>query len=287
MYLLMLLATFMSAIYGYNLSVRPDLDRDIPHKKAMAVIYKFLYQHNTVRTFLISRPPSVDWQQPDDLFYGEDDFYLNYKSSLGGDPIKYPLREKGRDGEPLQGDDARDYMQTGRLLYDGDVMATRLFCPEKELYEQNNKTCKSTDNPAGGGGVVDSCCEKRKKYLISYSKLDARWRNRFTGKISSDFYWAISKQEFKTNIGVVTWKDNRWNFQGRTKLEASYHDDKEKYYEEQLAAGVPYGQIEYPSVLKLRTSWILPEVFDGDFFKDSSDRDMCKELGCLFRIDEI
>ena len=48
MYLMMLLATFMSAIYGYNLSVRSDYDRDIAKKKAMAVIYKFNHQHAAV-----------------------------------------------------------------------------------------------------------------------------------------------------------------------------------------------------------------------------------------------
>lgn len=48
MYLMMLLATFLSAIYGYNLSARSDYDRDIAKKKAMAVIYKFNHQHVAV-----------------------------------------------------------------------------------------------------------------------------------------------------------------------------------------------------------------------------------------------
>ncbi len=285
MYLLMLLATFMSAIYGYNLSVRPEFDRDIPHKKALAVIYKFLYQHDAARTLLASRLPAADWQQPGDILYGEDDFILNYKCGTG-DAVAYPLRKKDREGNSL-GDGALNIIQTGRSLYAGDIMVSKLLCPEKELYEAGNSSCTSTPDPSGSGGIVDSCCAKTKRYLISYSKLDARWRNRITGKVSSDFLWALALQEFKVNIGVITWENDHWNFQGRTDMEAAYYEDKQKYIEEQKAAGVPEGRIEYPSALTMRTNWVLPEIFQ-DYFKDINNaQDMCKDSGCVFRIDEI
>lgn len=286
MYLLMLLATFMSAIYGYNLSVRPDLDRDVPHKKALAVIYKFLYQHDAVKVFITSRNPASDWQQPDDILYGQDDFILNYKCGTG-DAVAYPLRRKDRNGHSL-GSNARDVMQTGRSLYSGDVMVTKLLCPTNEIYEDDAASCVSTPDPSGSGGIVDSCCaQSKKKYLISYSKLDARWRNRITGRVNGDFLWALSFQDFKVNIGVITWKDNQWYFQGRTKIEASFYEDKKKYIEEQVAAGIPEERVEYPSVLTLRTSWVLPKVFDENYFKDANAQEMCKASGCLFRIDEI
>lgn len=37
--------TYVSAIYEYNLSIRPDYDRDIARKKASAIFYKFDHQH--------------------------------------------------------------------------------------------------------------------------------------------------------------------------------------------------------------------------------------------------
>lgn len=53
MYLLMLLATFMASIYGYNLSARPDYDRDIAKKKAASIIFKFGYQFKAVRMVIV------------------------------------------------------------------------------------------------------------------------------------------------------------------------------------------------------------------------------------------
>ena len=73
MYLLMLLATYMSAIYGYNLSIRPDYDRDVAHKKAAAVVYKFIYQHNAAKKIVLAvqreeYTATIPWVQPDDWF---------------------------------------------------------------------------------------------------------------------------------------------------------------------------------------------------------------------------
>ena len=45
MYIVILLMTYVAAIYEYNLSVRQDYDRDIMRKKASAVFYKFDIQH--------------------------------------------------------------------------------------------------------------------------------------------------------------------------------------------------------------------------------------------------
>ncbi len=290
MYLLMLLATFLSAIYGYNLSARPDYDRDVQRKKAMAVIYKFFYQHNTMATLLSSRVPSAAWCQPGDLFYGADDFIAKYKSS-GSEAIEFPLRRVDREGHSL-GATAKNIIQTGRSLYPDDQMVSKVLCPVGELHDATAE-CTSTADPGNPSGVVDSCCGSHTKYLISYSTLDARWRNRMTGNVNMDFLWAIAQKEYKTNLGVITWKssgaDRGWHFLGRTKLEAAYHEDKMEYIQDILEhnEGIPESSIEYPAALQLRTNWKLPPIFGENYFKNASGAEMCKRSGCLFRIQEI
>lgn len=290
MYLLMLLATFLSAIYGYNLSVRPDYDRDVPRKKAMAVIYKFFYQHNTMATLIASQAPSAAWCQPGDLLYGEDDYVAQYKSS-GSEPESFPMRRLDRDGHVLPG--GRDIMQTGRSFYPSDQMVSKVLCPNGDLYDATAE-CTSTEDPGGTGGVIDSCCVDHKKYLISYSKLDARWRNRMTGLVSADFLWAVAQKDYKTNMGVITWKgtgtDRGWHFVGRTRIQAAYQEDKEKYIADEVTKNPDLNpdSLEYPASLQLRTNWKLPPIFTENYFtKATGNADMCQESGCLFRIQEI
>lgn len=77
---MMLLATFMSAIYGYNLSARSDYDRDVAKKRAMAVIYKFNHQHvavvNAIKhgidvTKSENLEKDITFPMPESKFYGD------------------------------------------------------------------------------------------------------------------------------------------------------------------------------------------------------------------------
>ena len=110
MYLVVILATFMSAIYGYNLSARPDYDRDIPRKKAMAVISRFVFQHSFAAD-LLRRVKNKDepgheeplYILPGDVLHADtaDNAESNYTmvydqthpSANDGDGRKFVLRE--------------------------------------------------------------------------------------------------------------------------------------------------------------------------------------------------
>ena len=58
MYLWVVLATFIVALYSYNLSVRSDLDRVFAETKASVVIAKFRALHNGVKDYFNSQAPS-------------------------------------------------------------------------------------------------------------------------------------------------------------------------------------------------------------------------------------
>lgn len=144
MYLLMLLATYMSAIYGYNLSIRPEFDRDVAHKKAAAVAFKFNHQHTTVKNVLVKVWSKSDefatllGAQPNDLIFAKDTYEENEKNLVliykqGGEEIDVPVRERGRLGETISG--GQNLLRPGRLLYDADMMVSKVLCPNQEIDE--------------------------------------------------------------------------------------------------------------------------------------------------------
>lgn len=102
MYLMMLLATFMSAIYGYNLSVRSDYDRDIAKKKAMAVIYKFNHQHVAVVSAIkhgMELKSEYEWDGESGYHYLSD---LDFTFPLPGATFSGHLTNANEEGAPTE-----------------------------------------------------------------------------------------------------------------------------------------------------------------------------------------
>lgn len=295
MYLLMLLATYMSAIYGYNLSIRPDYDRDVAHKKAAAVVYKFIYQHNAAKKIVLAvqreeYTATIPWVQPDDLVYAKDSNEANEKNLVlsykQADDIRdFPLRKKGRLGEDIT--DGRNVLDPGRLLYEKDMMVSKVLCPDTEIDEDTvQPVCTSPTTPEGN--VTGTCCGAGgAAYVVSYRKLDARWLNRLTNAVSSDFMWIFATQDYRNNVGVITWseKSKAWEFVGKINLVAVYRKDREKFLQENQGAL----DIMYPWTQMNRTLWTMPnKVFKKDFFTNAAgtDKDFCKH-GCVLKIDTI
>ncbi|MCM1323814.1 MAG: hypothetical protein NC218_06600 [Acetobacter sp.] len=296
MYLLMLLATYMSAIYGYNLSIRPDYDRDVPHKRAAAVVYKFTHHHNAVKK-VVNMIKSGDlsgkyliWLLPEDFIYtkdsnakNEENIVLTYKQ--GSHEVEIPLREKGRLGSDISG--GENIMPPGRVLYGSDMMVSKILCPDNEIDETTvNPVCTPETDPSNPAVIKGSCCGKGgTSYLVSYRKLDARWLNRLTNQVNSDMFWAFGKEAYSNNIGVITWNGSNWEFNGMIRLLAVYRKDKEKFLEDHKDDPAAF----YSSSDANRTYWKMPnKVFKRDFFTDAEgkNKDFCKH-GCLFKIETI
>lgn len=295
MYLLMLLATYMSAIYGYNLSIRPDYDRDVAYKKAAAVVYKAAFQHDAAKKAIMNIQRgdynlTVPWTQPDDLVYAKDttskneeNVVLEYKQ--GGEKLEIPLRAKGRLGEEFT--NGENILRPGRLLYDADMMVSKILCPSDEI-DETTALPKCTMPADPDGTVTGTCCGVNfSAYLVSYRKLDARWLNRLTNSVSTDFMRIFNKEDYRNNIGVITWNDkkNVWEFVGKINLVAVYRKDRDKFLEENK----DNENIVYPWEGMNRTMWTLPKnIFTKDFFTDAggTDKNFC-EHGCVFKIETI
>lgn len=305
MYLLMLLATFMSAIYGFNLSARPDYDRDVARKKAMAIITRFMY-HQTFALELAGRiKAKVNGHEipslmlPEDLIYGEVDdtdanqpYIMIYKQQhpQGAGEKKFYLREVSGES------DSYNYMELGRKLIPGNEMATKLICLKRSMEceagdtsdpvcggatEMCDMTPHEIDDGSGNVMLTGSCCTNYTEsrgggYLVSFMKLDARWRSRVTGGISLDFWRAIEERKYNENVGVITWEGDHWLFRGKLLFLPAYRKFMDAWMEDNP------DEI-FPMDLKRMTKWKMPKlIFDEDFFVVNGDN-LCAN-GCLFRI---
>lgn len=304
MYLLMLLATFMSAIYGYNLSARPEYDRDIVRKKALAVLNRFNEQHRYVEALMARlgdstvNPGEPQYILPDDVAMGGKDvdnpnnkYLMIYKQNHELANEDYEFYLKKIEGESTSG----NHMPMGRKLYPGDEMATkivclktRLYCSEGTEYDCDGNVAESCDVPVDESDpanrtITGTCCKSGGasggKYLVTFKTLDAKWLSRISGKTSMDFMEALQSREYIENIGIINWENEAWKFQGKLRFLPSYEEAKlewEDHHEDH----------EYfPSNEKNKTDWILPSFFDEEFFVVDGIN-LC-EKGCLFHIEEF
>jgi hypothetical protein len=266
MYLLMLLATFMSAIYGYNLSARPDYDRDVPRKKAASIILKFKHQHlvaASVFETILSRGGSdgkgtcqtsdtsnttgycsadgghLQWALPDDMIYSTDNaakFEMEYKQGNITEKTLYVRRTSHAEGDP---EINADILQYGFTLNGTDEMISRLVCINGELYDGTAATCEAMTTAEGY--TSGSCCNTAThRYVVSYMKIDSRWLNKLTQAINLDFRDALQNSKFKDNTGaIIKYHDaaaeSFWLFTGRIYFYPVYAQDLEAFLADQEA----------------------------------------------------
>lgn len=319
MYLLMLLATFVSAIYGYNLSARADYERDIARKRAAGVVYRFLFHTKTVAE-LVSRVdstysgiPSLGFMgvQPNDLIYSDSssssgapsEVQKNKGTSLVYEQVKpaggagtsstkqyFLLRRKDNDGLPnpvhfpVPQIEVQDKLTFGRKLYDKSEMVTKVVCMDrsKAMYESGAKQCTSeTDSEHH---LISSCCSgNSERYLVSYRTFDVRFINRITHKINMDFWNAINERAFLDNIGIIYWEGGKWKFNGRLNFPPAFEEEKRAYEAAHKNDANPDTRY-FPGVYKKKTYWELPTtIFNQDFFQIDGVN-VCHDSGCLMQI---
>lgn len=305
MYLLMLLATFMASIYGYNLSARPDYDRDIAYKKAVAVIFKFSMQERAMRQifvdifqgdFVTGEGNPVPFALPGDMLYADassskardNEYTHTFLHQDGGDEQIIYLRKRDNRGSS-NGPNAKDYIRLGTSIYNGDEMATIILCLNKPLNEEDSSFCVSSTD--ADGNYTDSCCQDgtSTRYVVSFKRLDPRWVNRITGDATMDMVKALNDRAYHDNTGVIRWmkspetNKNAWVFKGKISFIPVYADDMEKWDKEHG------NMVNYPAMMRNRAIWTLPDnVFDQHFFKALDGQEICTATQpCLFRINNF
>lgn len=160
MYVWVILATFITAIYAFNLSVRSDMRELYKVPQAEAAISKIVIQHRGARKYVQDHMP------PDN----------------GTDVVSYFPGQ-------IPYDDLKDYLPFGfNNDKDDSEYTSTIYCLNKE---SANLSAEVPGCAAGGSGA--SCCTNSKAatYLITYGCIPSRWRNVFTGKPDNDLLNAI------------------------------------------------------------------------------------------------
>lgn len=195
MYLWVILATFITLLYSYNLSVRPDMDRVHAETKARVIIDKFMAQHNAFKDYLTSLETSKTGQLTVPYAPGQNINGGNDKDILSSDCKIYSTGQDGYVQEDNKNCEAviKGYLPLGYKLKsdpkDSNRIVSEIFCFDHD----NNgyaEQCNISRDINGG-----SCCNNNNTeiFIITYQHLPKRWMNKETKTLNADFLGALSK----------------------------------------------------------------------------------------------
>lgn len=204
MYLWVVLATFITLLYSYNLSVRADLDRVHAETKASIVVAKFRAQHNAVKEYLNS-------QSPDKTGYSKVTYYPGdgFNSSTGSD---FSDDGSGSEDSVNYSGEIAKYLPVG-------------YQPEGETVSK--VFCLKDGNPASpqcASGGDGSCCgdEYTGVYVVSFRDIPSRWFNKKTGMPNADLLGALAHSGgYGSAIGYIDEIDGKMALSGGMKMEAN------------------------------------------------------------------
>ena len=315
MYLLMLLATFVSALYGYNLSVRADYDRIIPKRKAEGMVFKFIFQEDIAKSMAIevgsgnyASVNGLSWMlSGDKLFADIGDGPVTAENEMlyylpRGETNSIPFYVKKIQAPASQRESTHERLTAGHHFFDGDDMVSQVLCTTVELQNAGPGDIAGPVEAEGElGQVIGSGCNTTvNRFLVTYKDIDPRWVNRITNGVTLDFMGAIAERRYTDNIGLITWDGHNWNFHGKINFEPVYKADQLAWMarraeaiaavqseeggtpEQNELAGIAY----YPLGDRERMEWQLPSVFTQNFFTDKDGHRICQR-GCLFKIRPI
>ena len=324
MYLMMMLATYISMLFEFNLSARPEYDRDIPKKKAMATVERFLDHHRAVANIVLKvqgqetehRDPRIFYILPNDVLYVNNDalgaafndnanIYYDQMNNTGSNEL-FLLRENN-DNMESNGENAFGYLRLGKKMYDNREMASKIICLNNSMNckgpEERDDTGKITKNPGclndGGmpnmctiprgdvsGLVEGSCCNKIGSPGGSYLVSFRSIDARWMNRITGDI-----SLDFINAVENRPYNTNvgmiRWdNNKGHWYFTGKLRFAPAYEGEERKWKEEHFTQA-FPSTKQNMLSWDLPElVFDRDFFKVDVNGEVIDycKNGCLFTI---
>lgn len=207
-----------------------------------------------------------------------------------------------------------DVIPPGRYFYGGNRMVSRMLCLNKGFdlsddiasaqysFTDANQLKVMCSDKTSGGGISQYCCNQPgvRRYLISYMKIDPRFRNRINNGITIDFYKILGTRKAKENIGIIkpAADGKHYEFRGKIGLRDVYKEEIEAWNADPENhvdgdTSKPLKNI-FPPEKKNKTYWLLPEyLYKANFFCDgdpgsggNSSNKLCT-TGCLVRIRDL
>ena len=180
MYLWIVIATFITLLYSYNIGLRADYDRVLAETKAQVVLTKFMAQHNAVKEYLNSQAPEKTGDTRVSYYPGD-----GYNSTTGanlasdGSEVENGVNYKER---------LANYLPYG---YNPDEETiTKVFCIKNGDNSEVNGNGQQCVSDANG-----SCCsdEFTGIYVVSFREIPSRWINHVTKLPNADLIGAMTR----------------------------------------------------------------------------------------------
>lgn len=208
MYLWVVLATFISVLLSYNLSVRPDMDRAFAEAKASVVVAKFKALHNGVKDYLNSQSPEKTGQARVTYYPGTG---VNISS------------QEGSQASSLTIDDIRGYLPIGYAKSDetlndianitgGGKIVSKVFCFNEG--ETDVQCTSSADGSCCSNHCIedDSCSSI---YVASFTQMPTRWINKISNLPNADMMGALTHMYgYGKDIGYTSVKNGKVTLSG-------------------------------------------------------------------------
>ena len=160
MYIWVILATFMVALYSFNLAYRADIRSVEVEPIARALISKMIIKQQAAGRYMRGNTPP---------FASTTDSQGNKISS---DTVTYSAGIL--TSQQLRPSEGVTFLPYG--YKDDGTVTTEIYCVDKENHD-SAKDCASQD---------------ARRYLITYGPIDARWINRKSGRPGNDLLSAMN-----------------------------------------------------------------------------------------------
>ncbi|MDD4556297.1 MAG: hypothetical protein PHE89_03085 [Alphaproteobacteria bacterium] len=174
MYIWVILATFMVAIYSFNLSVREDMKDIYATAKIEPTVTKLIAQHEAAERYADANLKVEDGVRTVSYVPGE----LTYEDVKAFMPYGF-----------------KDYMTDG-------TYRSIIYCLDKD-----DKTASELPVGCNSGNPV-SCCgnDRAQVYLISFGCVPQKFRNPYTKELSTDFLKVLrTSSNYGLNIGYTAY----------------------------------------------------------------------------------
>lgn len=181
MYIWVLLATFMVAIYSFNLSHRADMKDLVVEPQIEPSISRMMVMHGAAEKFLDDNGPNVD-KPTDPIKYFPGDIPFSKEVTISGSKVDVGLKGYLPFG-------FTDDIANGKTK-------TMIYCLNKQGTAEG-PLCNNTTN---------SCCNRPDTvpYLVTFSCVPKRWQNTGNGNPSPYFIKVFNKiATIAYNMGYV------------------------------------------------------------------------------------
>lgn len=207
MYLWVIIATFITILASYNLSVRPDMDRAHAHTKAGVEITKFVVQHETaLKYFAKIKEPEGESDVPATALKPGETYPKQVSDS--------DKEEEGSSEGSAPSSKFSDFLPFG--LAEDKTVLSKVFCFPEETTGADGESIVSTDYSQqcdGNGPGEDptkSCCAKNPGaiYVVSMKKIPSRWllknNDKNSSGIAADFLTTLkTTRDYARYMGYV------------------------------------------------------------------------------------